>query len=284
MKLSFTKMEGLGNDFIFIDDRKQGIEKKIPYRALSKKLCKRKFSIGADGLIIVLDSSRCDLKLRIFNSDGSEAQMCGNGMRCFAKYAYTKGITGKTEFSVETLAGTITPKILFNSKGQMDLIQVDMGKPLIKASRVPFISKNETAVAEEIKTSKGNIAITAVSMGNPHAVIFVADIKNAPVESLGPEIEKHNLFPEKTNVEFVEVVSKTQLKMRVWERGAGVTLACGTGACASLVAAVLNGKTEDKITIELDGGTLEIEWNRNNKHVYKTGPADLVFEGYININ
>lgn len=284
MKLFFTKMEGLGNDFILLDDRNQTIEKKFSAGNLAVKLCNRRFGIGGDGLIILSDSLSCDLKFRIFNPDGSEAQMCGNGMRCFAKYAYSKGITSKTEFSVETLAGKITPQVFFSTKGKIDSIRVDMGEPVIKASNVPFISANETAIAENIETRTGNITLTAVSMGNPHAVIFVNNIKDAPVTLIGPELETNRLFPEKTNVEFVEVVSKTQLKMRVWERGAGVTPACGTGACASLVAAVLNGKTENRVTVGLDGGLLDIEWNRKNNHIYKTGGANLVFEGHLFID
>ncbi len=283
MKLFFTKMEGLGNDFIFIDDRKQEISTQFSYKDLSIKLCNRNFGVGGDGLIVISDSSNCDLKFRIFNSDGSEAQMCGNGMRCFAKYVRTKGMIDKTQFTVETLAGVITPQILFTNSGKIDSIKVDMGEPVIKASIVPFISKNETAVSEEIETSVGNIPITAVSMGNPHAVIFVNDVNESPIMSLGPEIEKNSLFPEKTNVEFVEVISKTELKMKVWERGAGVTLACGTGACASVVAAILNGKTENKVSIYLDGGSLDIEWDRENNHIYKTGPAEMVFEGSITL-
>lgn len=283
MMLFFTKMEGLGNDFIFIDDRQQEIATHFSYKELAIRLCNRRFGIGGDGLIVISNSATSDLKFRIFNSDGSEAQMCGNGMRCFGKYARAKGITDKTRFTVETLAGVITPEILFTDSGEIDSVRVDMGEPVLQTSKIPFTSKNETAVSEEIKTSAGSIPVTTVSMGNPHAVIFVDDVNKAPVTSIGPEIEKSSLFPEKTNVEFVEVVSRTELKMKVWERGAGVTLACGTGACASVVAAILNDKTENRVTIELDGGSLDIEWDRKTNHIYKTGPAELVFEGSITL-
>lgn len=281
--LFFTKMEGLGNDFIFIDDRKQEISDSFSYNDLAKKLCHRNFGIGGDGLIIISESIPCDLQFRIFNSDGSEAQMCGNGMRCFAKYVRKKGITDQTKFTVETLAGTITPEIILNSRGEIEAVRVDMGEPVLKTVDIPFISNNEIAISEEIKTSYGDTSITTVSMGNPHTVIFVDDVLSAPVTTLGPEIEKNSKFPEKTNVEFIEVVSRTELKMKVWERGAGVTLACGTGACAAVVAAILNDKTDNKVHITLDGGPLDIEWDRESNHIFKTGSAELVFEGSITL-
>lgn len=279
--LFFTKMEGLGNDFIFIDDRKQEVSDSFSYNDLAQRLCHRNFGIGGDGLIVISESITCDLQFQIFNSDGSEAQMCGNGMRCFAKYARIKGITDQTKFTVETLAGVITPEIILNDRGKIESVRVDMGEPILKTADIPFISNNEIAISEEIETSFGNIAITTVSMGNPHAIIFVDDVQNAPVTTLGPEIEKNNKFPEKTNVEFIEVVSRTELKMKVWERGAGVTLACGTGACAAVIAAILNDKTDNKVRINLDGGSLDIEWDRESNHIFKTGSAELVFEGSI---
>ncbi len=281
MMLFFTKMEGLGNDFIFIDDRNQKISDSFSYNDLAKKLCHRNFGIGGDGLIVISESIPCDLQFRIFNSDGSEAQMCGNGIRCFAKYVRKKGITDQAKFTVETLAGVITPEIILNIRGEIEAIRVDMGEPVLKTVDIPFISNNEIAISEEIETSFGNTAITTVSMGNPHTVIFVDDVLSAPVTTLGPEIEKNSKFPEKTNVEFIEVVSRTELKMKVWERGAGVTLACGTGACAAVVAAILNDKTDNKVRITLDGGSLDIEWDRESNHIFKTGSSELVFEGSI---
>ncbi len=283
MIVPFTKMEGLGNDFIFIDQTSQQPAINISFNELAIKICDRKFGIGADGLIVISDSATCDLKFNIYNSDGSEAQMCGNGMRCFGKYAHLKKLTKKNKFSVETLAGTITPHIISDGNGAIAAVKVDMGEPVTKASLVPFISENEISIAEKIKINNEEIEITAISMGNPHAVIFVPDVDKAPLTTLGPMVENSSLFPEKTNVEFIEVLSRKELKMKVWERGAGVTLACGTGACAAVVAAILNKKTENSVTIHLDGGPLEIEWDRETNHIYKSGPATLVFEGTIDI-
>ena len=276
-------MEGIGNDFIFIDDRNLQIEKQITYERLSKKVCDRRFGIGGDGLILLLNSDTCNLKFKIFNSDGSEAQMCGNGMRCFAKHAYEKNIVDQDEFKVETLAGTIIPKILFNTRGEIDSVRVDMGEPVLENKRIPFISENRQSVLEDFEVDGQQIKITTVSMGNPHAVIFVDCLEKAPVTVLGPKIEVNHRFPEKTNVEFVEIISKKEIKMKVWERGAGETLACGTGACASLVAACLADKTGGCAIVHLAGGDLFVEWNRENNHVYKTGPANTVFEGSIEI-
>ena len=283
MKIEFTKMEGIGNDFLFIDDRDHCIENKIPYHILSRNLCHRRFGIGGDGMILILNSRICDLQFRIFNSDGSEPQMCGNGMRCFARLVYEKQIIQKNEFSVETLAGKIIPRILFDKAGKIDAVKVDMGEPILDPASIPFISNRSQAISEEMEIDGRQIMITAVSMGNPHAVIFVDSADKAPVLQLGPMIEKNPRFPEKTNVEFVEVISDNELKMKVWERGAGVTLACGTGACASLVAAHLNQKAGKQAVIHLDGGDLFIEWDQKTNHVYKTGPAHMVFTGTIEI-
>ncbi len=279
MNIKFSKMHGLGNDFVVIDDRDNVVEKTITYNDLSKKVCDRNFGIGADGLIVVLNSTTHDIKYRIFNPDGSEPEMCGNGMRCYAKFVYDNKIMNKKEFTVETLAGTIIPLVSVGSDGLVDMIRVDMGEPVLKAKNVPFVSENEQAVNEKIVVDGEDVYLTAVSMGNPHAVIFVDSTSNAPVTTLGPKIEKFAKFPEKTNVEFIEVISNNEMNMRVWERGAGETLACGTGASASLVAAVLNGKTDNKALIHLLGGDLTIEWNKENNHIFKTGPAVLVFTG-----
>ncbi|MFH2065578.1 MAG: diaminopimelate epimerase [Pseudomonadota bacterium] len=283
MQIEFTKMEGLGNDFILMDDRDHHITEKIHYHALSKKLCDRRFGIGADGIILILHSQVCDLGFRIFNSDGSEAQMCGNGMRCFAKLAYEKQIIKKDEFTVETLAGKIIPKLLLDHNGKINSVKVDMGQPVLNPADIPFHSTRSKAIAEEIEVAGQKIIITAISMGNPHAVIFVDSLDTAPVTRLGPLIENCDLFPEKTNVEFVEVISDKELKMKVWERGAGVTLACGTGACAALVAANLNRKASAQALVHLDGGDLFIEWDQHSNHIYKTGPAHTVFSGNIEI-
>lgn len=283
MNLKFSKMEGLGNDFVMIDDRDGAIEKCISYNDLSKNVCDRHFGIGADGLIVVLNSETHDIKYRIFNPDGSEPQMCGNGMRCYAKFVYDNKILDKKEFKAETLAGTIIPKVTLGKDGLVESIRVDMGEPILEAKTVPFISENKEAIAEDIKVDGETYQITTVSMGNPHGILFVDNIKNVDVKTLGPKLEKHKRFPEKANIEFIEVVSREELNMMVWERGAGETLACGTGASASLVAAALNNKTGNQALIHLLGGDLTIEWNRETNHVFKTGPAKLVFEGVIKI-
>jgi diaminopimelate epimerase len=283
MQIEFTKMEGLGNDFIFIDARNHDIENQISYHDLSRNMCDRRFGIGADGIILIFTSQICDLSFRIFNSDGSEAQMCGNGMRCFAKLAYENQIITKNEFTVETLAGEIIPQILFDKTGKIKAVKVDMGQPILKPVNIPFVSTKPQAISEKIEVAGQQIQITAVSMGNPHAVIFVDSMDTAPINRLGPLIENHARFPEKTNVEFVEIISDNEFKMRVWERGAGVTLACGTGACAALVAAYLNQKTLEKAVVHLDGGDLIVEWDQKSNHIYKTGPANTVYTGSITI-
>ena len=282
MELNFSKMEGLGNDFVVIDDRDENVAAVISYNDLSIKLCDRHFGVGADGLIVVLKSNTHDIKYRIFNPDGSEPQMCGNGMRCFAKFVFESHIVTKEEFKVETLAGTIIPKV--NSvNGKVETVRVDMGEPVLNSAKVPFISKIEMSVNEEIDVDGEVMNLTDVSMGNPHAVFFVDRATDSIVRGLGPKIEIHQRFPEKTNVEFIEVISKKEMNMKVWERGAGETLACGTGACASLVAAVLNNKTDNSALIHLMGGDLTIEWNRESNHVFKTGPAKLVFNGVLTL-
>jgi diaminopimelate epimerase len=285
MKIDFTKMEGLGNDFIFIDDREGDIEKQIDFSFLSKKLCSRHFGIGADGIIIINKSKSYDFKFTIYNSDGSQPQMCGNGMRCFAKYLYENKLTSKEVLTVETEAGLIIPEIILDKNDKVEFIRVDMGAPVLIPSKIPFVTQNEKAIKEKLFFNDDNesIEITAVSMGNPHAVLFVDDITTINVKKQGQKIENHEKFPEKTNVEFIEVVKEDELIMKVWERGAGQTLACGTGACAALVATYLNKKCLNKVLIHLEGGDLEIEWNLANNHIYKTGNASFVFSGSIMI-
>ena len=284
MEIEFTKMEGIGNDFIFIDDRAGNIESYRPYPELAQKLCSRHFGIGADGIILILKSQDHDIRFRIYNSDGSEAQMCGNGMRCFAKLLYEKKIISKKIFTVDTKAGTVVPEVITDDGGLVRSVRVDMGEPILLCRDIPFKSPNERALDELLIAGKDQeYRITTVSMGNPHAVIFVEDLESVDVEKIGRSIETHERFPEKTNVEFIEVVSKSELKMKVWERGAGITLACGTGACAVLVAAHLTGRTDDRALIHLTGGDLEIHWDKASNHVFKTGPATLVFEGRVRI-
>ena len=283
MELEFAKMEGLGNDFILLDDRKKKIEPYENYPTLAKRLCSRHFGIGADGIILILESMDHDMKFRIYNSDGSQAQMCGNGMRCFAKYLYENKISSQKKIRVDTKAGTIIPEVMLDDKDQVQSVRVDMGEPSLLCKDIPFKGDNEKAIEERLIVGDEEYHITAVSMGNPHAVIFVDEVKKLDIKRIGRLIETHERFPGKTNVEFVEVVNKEELKMRVWERGAGITLACGTGACASLVAASLTGRSGDKAIIHLDGGDLDIHWDKTTNHIFKTGPATLVFEGRIRI-
>ncbi len=283
MEIEFAKMEGLGNDFIIMDDRAGKIESFRPYPELAKKLCSRHFGIGADGIILILSSQTHDIGFRIMNSDGSEAQMCGNGMRCFAKLLYEKKISIQKKFRVDTKAGTMIPEVIMGNGGQVLSVRVDMGEPILLCRDIPFQSQNERAFDEPLTVGGREYRITAVSMGNPHAVIFVDDYKTLDLEKEGRAIETHERFPQKTNVEFIQVLSRNELNMKVWERGAGITLACGTGACAALVAANLTGRAEEKALIHLSGGDLEIFWDKTTNHVFKTGPATLVFEGRVKI-
>lgn len=276
--MQFTKMHGLGNDFIIIDN----LEEKIPenkYSTMSLNLCDRHYGIGADGLALVLPSTKADYQMRIFNSDGSEAEMCGNVIRCFAKYVHDNFVEKKDVISVETLAGIIIPTIISRDEEVVG-IEVDMGEPRLHRSEIPMIGEDTDKVVDEnIDVNGKKYPITTVSMGNPHTVIFVDNADSIPLSEIGPLIENHQLFPEKTNVEFVQVVNKNELIMRVWERGAGETLACGTGACASLVSSVLNNQTDRKAIVHLMGGDLTIEWQEEDNHIIMTGPATTVFEG-----
>lgn len=277
--IEFVKMHGLGNDFIIVDcishpyDIDQLVQASVP-------LCNRHFGIGGDGLILVLPSQQSDFQMRVINNDGSEAEMCGNGMRCFAKYLYEHGLTQQTTFAIETLAGIITP-VLQLEDDHVQAVRVDMGEPRLEREIIPMAGPAGPVVNESLRVSGETFAVTALSMGNPHVIIFVDDTAHFPVEHYGPLVETHTAFPRKTNVEFVQVLSPTALKMRVWERGAGITLACGTGACATLVAAVLNGLTERTATVTLPGGPLDIDWNEDDNHVYMTGPATEVFSGTV---
>ena len=273
--MKFIKMHGLGNDFVFLDHFSVVADEDYP--KLAKKLCHRQFGIGGDGLVVILPSKVADARMRIINSDGSEPEMCGNGIRCFARYVYVQGIVIHNPMRVETLAGVLT--IHLNIKeAQVQGVRVDMGEPILRADLIPVLGQGEPVVGETLEVLGETFQYTAVSMGNPHCVIFVEDFATLDFERLGPAIEKHSLFPRKTNVEFIEINSPQEMTMKVWERGAGPTLACGTGACASAVAAVLNHKTERAVTVHLPGGDLLIEWGLDN-HVYMTGPATYVFKG-----
>ena len=273
--MKFTKWQGIGNDFVIVNGFQERIED-YPQKAI--EICDRHFGIGADGLVIALPSEIADFRMRIFNSDGSEAEMCGNVTRCFARYVYENGLTTKTELSIETLAGIIRPKLIFE-EGQIRAVCVDMGEPRLKRGEIPMTGNaEEQAVNLPLIVGNSTYDITCVSMGNPHCIIFTDEVEELDLQALGRPIEIHPLFPRKTNVEFVKVIDRNTLRMRVWERGAGITLACGTGTCATVVAAVLNNKTEREVKVHLDGGDLFIEW-RSDYHVYKTGPAVEVFRG-----
>mgnify|MGYP004459306765 FL=1 len=275
--IKFTKMHGLGNDYVYMDAIHQNIENES---SLAQFVSNRNFGIGSDGLILICKSDVADFKMRMFNSDGSEAEMCGNGIRCVGKFVFDKGLTNKTEVKIETLAGIKTLKLNIK-KGKVSTARVDMGEPILEPKEIPVISNEDIVKNLEISAENRNFRFTCASMGNPHAITFVDDTKNFDVEKYGKVIEVDKNFPRKTNVEFIEVIDKNNIKMRVWERGAGETLACGTGACASTVACILNGLTDRKVNVELLGGTLEIEWNKEDNHVYMTGPAVTVFEGEL---
>ncbi|MBU0973170.1 MAG: diaminopimelate epimerase [Proteobacteria bacterium] len=281
MELKFSKMEGLGNDFIILDDRDGRIDAAMAYPDLARKLCDRHFGIGGDGIILVRKSKDHDVRFVIINSDGSEPEMCGNGMRCFAKYLYENKILTQKRMRVETLAGTVIPEVFVDDRDRVILVCVDMGIPVLSCGDIPFVCDRTTAVEEPVETSQGCFAVTTVSMGNPHAVIFVDHLDAVDVAGIGRAVETHERFSEKTNVEFVEKISDTELGMKVWERGAGITLACGTGACAALVAANLTHRTGNRARVHLEGGDLEIFWDKETHHIFKTGPATRVFDGSI---
>lgn len=271
--MKFTKYSGLGNDFIFLDGAEALAAAQNPF-ALAVRLCNRRFGIGADGLILLLPSSKGDVQMRIINSDGSEAEMCGNASRCVALHEHARG--RGTSLVLDTLAGPIATQIIDEKQG---LVRVDMGAPRLECGQIPMTGQpHARAVGVSVQAGEKDFVGTGVSMGNPHFVIFVDDISKTPVEIWGPALETCAAFPQKTNVEFVQILDKHTVRMRVWERGAGITQACGTGACASAVACVLNGKTEREITVKLDGGNLQICWPQQG-HVQMTGPAKKVFTG-----
>ncbi len=279
--LRFSKYHGLGNDFIIIDAIHQRLPD--PLDQLSVALCDRNFGIGADGVLLALPSDHSDLQMRILNRDGSEAQMCGNGIRCFAKYAFETGLVSKDVMSIETLAGVMVPA-LNHVNGKVSTIEVDMGVPRFNKGEIPMQGPH-TELAQDIELHVADVMWlgTAVSMGNPHLVLFCDDVATVDIESIGPVLEHHPLFPERTNVEFVMVNARDNATMRVWERGSGETMACGTGACATLVAGVLTHQLDRRATIHLPGGNLGIEWLESNGHIMMTGPAVHVYDGVVTI-
>jgi diaminopimelate epimerase len=275
--VNFTKMHGLGNDFIVIPHLDRTLpDDRLP--EIARKGCDRHFGIGADGILLVERSETADFRMRIYNPDGSEPQMCGNGIRCFAKYLYDRGLHSHPFVRVETEAGVLDLKLAI-SGGRAEQVRVDMGRPILERNRIPMSGGGSVpAIGETLRADGTEFRFTAVSMGNPHCVIFVDEVESFPVETAGPKIERHPLFPERINIEFAEIVGREKIKMRVWERGAGITLACGTGACATLVASALNGHTGRSATVQLPGGDLFIEW-ADDDHLFMTGPATEVFEG-----
>ena len=273
--IKFIKMQGLGNDYVYIDAINQKIENES---SLAQFVSNRHFGIGSDGLILICKSDIADFKMRMFNSDGSEAEMCGNGIRCVGKFVYDNKLTTKTNLKIETLAGIKT--LILNTKDdKIETVKVDMGEPILEPKEIPVISKENPVKNLKLTVNEKEFKFSCVSMGNPHAITVIDDTQNFDVEKYGKEVEINKVFPNKTNVEFIQLIDKNNIKMRVWERGAGETLACGTGACASVVACVLNELTSRKVNVELLGGTLKIEWNEEDNHIYMTGPAVTVFEG-----
>lgn len=275
--MKFTKMHGIGNDYIYIDCTKKPLENP---ESVAVKLSDRHFGIGGDGIVLIEPSDKADFFMSMYNADGSRAEMCGNAIRCVGKYVYDNGLTDKTEIAIDTLAGI--KYLTLNVKDEsVETVKVNMGAPILKGTDIPVAIDKDTVINESITVEGKEYKITCVSMGNPHAVVYVDSPKNLDLEKIGPCFENHPVFPRRVNTEFVEVVDRHNLNMRVWERGSGETLACGTGACASLVATVLNGLCDDSATLHLLGGDLLITWDRNENVVYMEGPATKVFEGEI---
>ncbi|RKO67305.1 diaminopimelate epimerase [Desulfofundulus salinus] len=277
--MQFFKVHGLGNDFILVDLVKQEWPGGEDLFETARLLCHRQFGIGADGLVLLRASPRADAFMQIINADGSEAEMCGNAIRCVAKYLYERGGIKKEVMHIETRAGVMVPRLVLEN-GRVAAVRVDMGIPRLERQDIPMIGPPGRVINEPLVLEGQTFHITAVSMGNPHCVLFVPDVEQVDLHGLGPKLEKHPLFPRKTNVEFVQVLNRSEVRVRVWERGAGPTLACGTGACATVVAGVLNNYSDRVVKVHLPGGTLLIEWMEDD-HLYMTGPAEEVFCGQI---
>ncbi len=275
--MKFTKMQGCGNDYVYVD----GSSERIPQEekpALVRRLSDRHFGIGGDGVIFINPSDEADFEMEMYNADGTRAEMCGNGIRCVGKFVYDKGLTDKTDITVIS-AGKVKYLTLFLTDGKVEKVKVNMGAPILTASQVPVVCDGERAVDEPIRVEGKDYRMTCISMGNPHAVVFMDGVESLDIESIGPCFERHERFPNRVNTEFVEIIDESTVLMRVWERGTGETLACGTGACAVAAACVLNGLTKERVTVKLLGGALEIFWDREADQIYMTGPAETVFEG-----
>ena len=276
--MKFTKMQGCGNDYVYVNCFKETIKNASE---LAIKLSNRNFGVGSDGLILICPSEIADVRMEMYNADGSRSQMCGNGVRCVGKYSYDYGIVNKDVITVETLAGIKTLQLEIEND-KVVRVTVDMGAPIVEPALVPVKAEGDAVIAKTIVVDGTEYEITCVSMGNPHAITFVEDTNHiGAIEEIGPKFENHELFPERTNTEFIQVLSETEINMRVWERGSGETLACGTGACASVYACILNQKTKDEVTVHLLGGDLFIKYDRESGHIFMTGPAVVVFDGEI---
>ena len=276
--MKFTKMQGLGNDYVYVNCMEQMVEDAAE---TARRVSDRHFGIGSDGLILICPSDKADFEMRMYNADGSRGEMCGNGIRCVGKYVYDYRLTDKTFLSVETLGG-IKHLFLEVEDGKVSLVKVDMGPAILEPEKIPVTAEGSRVVDEPLCVD-GTFRMTCVSMGNPHAVIYVDDVQGMDLEKTGPSFENHERFPNRINTEFAHVLDRNTVEMRVWERGSGETLACGTGACAVAVASILNGYTEDQVTVRLLGGDLKIEWDREANKVYMTGPAEVVFDGEIRL-
>ncbi len=273
--MKFTKMHGIGNDYVYVNC----FEETVPNpEELARKMSDRHFGVGSDGLILIKPSERADFEMKMYNADGSEGAMCGNGIRCVAKYVYDYGLTDQTRISIDTQSG-IKYLELTVEDGQMKLARVNMGAPELRADKIPILCDKEQVIHEPIEVDGRTYYMTGVSMGNPHAVVYVEDVEGLEIEKIGPLFEHHPAFPDRINTEFCKVLDPHTVRMRVWERGAGETLACGTGACAVAVASVLGGYTTEEVTVKLLGGDLKIDWDRAENLVYMTGPSEVVFDG-----
>lgn len=277
--MKFIKMHGCGNDYVYLDSIRQTLPQE-GRGELAKRLSDRHFGIGGDGAIFINATDAADFEMEMYNADGSRAEMCGNGIRCVAKYVYDNGLTDKTDISVVS-AGEVKKLKLFTEDGKVSAVTVDMGAPVLEAKLVPVLSDHERAIEEDIEVNGTICQMTCVSMGNPHAVVFVEDVESLDLEALGPCFERHERFPNRINTEFVELVDRKHVRMRVWERGTGETLACGTGCCAVAAAGVLRGVTDRELTVYVRGGEIQIAWEEDTGHIFMTGPAAAVFTGEI---
>lgn len=277
--MKFTKMQGLGNDYVYVNCFEETIENPVE---TAIKVSNRNFGVGSDGLIMINPSKVADFEMEMYNADGSRGKMCGNGIRCVGKYVYDYGLTDQTSISVETLGG-IKYLDLTVENGKVKSVKVDMGSPELNPTQIPIVAEGDSVIDAPIIVDGAEYRMTGVSMGNPHTVVYIDDVQGLEIEKIGPKFEKHERFPDRINTEFARVIDRKTVEMRVWERGSGETLACGTGACAVAVASILNGLTDDIVTVKLLGGDLLIEWNREKNKVYMTGPAEVSFEGEIEI-